>query len=195
MNRRWQKDGVGRYPSLPSLGWFISQLPPLEPSKNAGMASASDVYAAFSALHAKSRNPFPAANTELGFYYLIADAPPSPGTEVGAVHNTGAGPCMHLLCLYVCELVGQQPMRLLGASALQQQAHLELCTAGSHHHHQLFVPVSYEPRSAGQGVAAALILPLTHCIPHATHTACCLTSTINRPASISSGLLAQQVSH
>lgn len=99
MNRRWQKDGVGRYETLPSLGWFTSQLPPLKGNLS-DIASITDVYSVFSALHAKGRNPRPAANMELGFYYLTADMPVTPSAA-----TVGAGPEVrrsHVPCMNAC---------------------------------------------------------------------------------------------
>lgn len=84
MNRRWQKDGQGRYESLQSYGTFIDKLPPLD--RNLGIADTADLYATYSTLHAKKRNPRIAANTELGFYYFIADA--ADDAHASAAHQT-----------------------------------------------------------------------------------------------------------
>ncbi len=73
LNRRWQKEGAGRYESLPPLSWLLEQLPPLDNS--AGMADIADVYSVLSVLHAKSRNPTPAACLHQGFYFFWADTP------------------------------------------------------------------------------------------------------------------------
>jgi hypothetical protein len=73
MNRRWQKEGVGRYDTLPSLSWLLQRLPPLP--TNLGIADVADVYSVLSALHSKGRNPEPAACLHGGFYYVMADQP------------------------------------------------------------------------------------------------------------------------
>ncbi len=76
MNRRWQKDGAKQWASLPSIGWMLEQLPPLPLRPvDLGLADASDLYSVLSALHAKGRNPRPAACPELGFCFFEADVP------------------------------------------------------------------------------------------------------------------------
>lgn len=89
MNRRWQKEGSGRYDSLPSIKWLLAQLPPL-PGGGMGIADAADVYAVFSALHAKGRNPQPASCPHQGLHFLMADAPPAAVASTQQHANTAS---------------------------------------------------------------------------------------------------------
>lgn len=131
MNRRWQKDGTGRYETLKSLGWFTSQLPPLNPEKNLGLASVIDLYSVFSALHAKGRNPQPAANTAQGFYYLIADSPATkqvteegmPVVQVRSCWEKGRGPELARVQCAACEQHLQAQWQPACASARGRRPH------------------------------------------------------------------------
>ena len=55
MDRRWQKEGRGKYETLESSASLISRLPPLEPDSSINLASSADVYAVYSNLHSKGR--------------------------------------------------------------------------------------------------------------------------------------------
>lgn len=72
MNRRWRQEAAHSFFSLEPCGSFQAQLPVLE--KQLGIADFSDVYATYSTLHSKGRNPRLQANTVSGFYYFLADA-------------------------------------------------------------------------------------------------------------------------
>ncbi|KAL6757827.1 hypothetical protein V8C86DRAFT_2613935 [Haematococcus lacustris] len=85
MNRRWQKDGQGRYDSLLSLNTVLGELPALE--RDLSIASLADVYAAYSALHAKGRCPAVAADVKRGVRFLTAETPP----DVGVKHTGHQG--------------------------------------------------------------------------------------------------------
>lgn len=78
MNRRWQKEGRGRYETLQlSYGAFISSLPSLPSSMN--LCDSADLYATYSALHAKGRRAEVHASMEQGFHYFMASTPASKG--------------------------------------------------------------------------------------------------------------------
>eukprot|EP00798_Chlamydomonas_sp_ICE-L_P016051 gene16051-22188_t len=84
MNRRWQKDGAGRYETLESYETFLSKLPQLETESRLGVCDVADVYAVYSVLHSKGRSPQVSANTKEGFYYLLAEVAQPTSAENGA---------------------------------------------------------------------------------------------------------------
>ncbi|GAX83834.1 hypothetical protein CEUSTIGMA_g11258.t1 [Chlamydomonas eustigma] len=71
MNRRWQKDGRGRYESLESYNSVVGTLPEL--SHNLGLCDQADYYATYSALHSKGKNIQTATNVEAGFHYFLIE--------------------------------------------------------------------------------------------------------------------------
>jgi hypothetical protein len=89
MNRRWQRTGQPRLATLASFDDFVAKLPQLPRDLN--VATASDVYAVYSALHARGRAPLATARSGGGgrFWYLVANMPVS--AKVAAAGNAGSG--------------------------------------------------------------------------------------------------------
>lgn len=71
MNRRWQKEGRGRYETLDSIGSLSARLPELVNSIS--LCDRADLYAVYSALHSKGRRIEVATNQAGGFHYYLAE--------------------------------------------------------------------------------------------------------------------------
>ena len=84
MNRRWQKEGRGRYETLDSIGSLSARLPELVNSIS--LCDKADLYAAYSALHSKGRRIEVATNQEGGFHYYMAETSES---KAGSSKQTG----------------------------------------------------------------------------------------------------------
>lgn len=73
MNRRWQKDGKGRYETLQSIGFLSAQIPKLDNDKSLHLCDNADIYATYSVLHSKGRRVSVATNHQVGFHYFMAE--------------------------------------------------------------------------------------------------------------------------
>jgi hypothetical protein len=71
MNRRWQKEGRGRYETLESYNRVVGTLPELV--HNLGLCDLADYYATYSALHSKGKKIQPATNVDAGFHYFLIE--------------------------------------------------------------------------------------------------------------------------
>ncbi|KAG1661090.1 hypothetical protein FOA52_012079 [Chlamydomonas sp. UWO 241] len=92
MDRRWQKEGAGRYATLQSFGTFCSSLPDLGTSVQEGgpppLCDAADLYAVYSALHAKGRTVSARTCTPptgASFIYFLADGDKASKAAAAAV--------------------------------------------------------------------------------------------------------------
>jgi hypothetical protein len=85
MNRKWQRDAQEAFNTLPPFNAFCEQLPPL--SSSLGLASAADVYAVYSVIHAKQRSPQVRAASTQQFHYLLADVKIANSVQVCDAHD------------------------------------------------------------------------------------------------------------
>jgi hypothetical protein len=90
MDRRWQKEGRGRYETLEGCSSFISHLPPLAIESNLQLANSSDVYAVYSNLHSKGRQ-VEVKSHEGSFWFLLASS------SSAAKPNSNSSPLMDVV--------------------------------------------------------------------------------------------------
>lgn len=124
MNRRWQKEGVGRYSSLEPFGAFASRLLGLQSEHGAcdmRLCDPSDAYAAYSHLHSKGRGVEVAAGE--GFIYFITqgdDATKAAAAAIATATATAAADHDALPAVARSEEVGG------GGSAARKMLHEKL---------------------------------------------------------------------
>ena len=73
MNRRWQKEGKGRYETLESIDSLSARFPALQDG-GLNLCDEADLYATYSALHSKGRKVEVATNLDTGFHYFLIEA-------------------------------------------------------------------------------------------------------------------------
>lgn len=81
MDRRWQKDGRGRYETLEGSLSFISRLPPLD--SDLCLASSADIYAVYSNLHSKGREVEIKSHDGCFWFLLTMSSSSKPSTDSG----------------------------------------------------------------------------------------------------------------